>query len=319
MAEDRVSETPNQTYHIPVLLEETIDSLGIKPDGIYVDGTAGGGGHSSEILRRLTTGMLISIDRDPDAIAQVTDRLGDSPNIRIVHSRYSEMAQVLDDLGIEAVDGVLLDIGVSSHQLDCAERGFSYHADAPLDMRMASAGQTAADLVAELPWQRLAEIFSRYGEEKFSASIAKAICREREKAPIETTLQLADIIRDAVPAAARRDGHPARRVFQALRIAVNDELGELERGLEAAFGRLRPDGRLSVITFHSLEDRITKQTMAEWCSGCTCPPQFPVCVCGKTPRAKLLTRKPVEASKEELERNLRARSAKLRTCVKIHD
>ncbi len=306
-------------YHIPVLLEETIDSLGIKPDSIYVDGTAGGGGHSSEILRRLTTGMLVSIDRDPDAIAQVTGRLGDSPNIRIVHSRYSDMAQVLDSLGIDRVDGVLLDIGVSSHQLDCAERGFSYHSDAPLDMRMASDGATAADLVAALPWQKLAEIFSRYGEEKFSAQIAKAICREREKAPIETTLQLADIIRDAVPAAARRDGHPARKVFQALRIAVNDELGELERGLEAAFEKLRPEGRLSVITFHSLEDRITKQAMAAWCSGCTCPPQFPVCVCGKTPRARLLTKKPAEASREELERNTRARSAKLRTCIKLHD
>lgn len=316
MAEKDISGQ-ERCYHIPVLLEETIDSLAIKPDGIYVDGTAGGGGHSSEILSRLTTGTLVSIDRDPDAIAQVTGRLGSSPNIRIVHSRYSEMTSVLDLLGIESVDGILLDIGVSSHQLDCGERGFSYHTDAPLDMRMASAGKTAAELVAELPWQRLAEIFSRYGEEKYSAPIAKAICREREKAPIETTLQLADIIRDAVPAAARRDGHPARRVFQALRIAVNDELGELERGLEAAFSRLKPEGRLSVITFHSLEDRITKQAMADWCSGCTCPPQFPVCVCGKTPRARLLTKKPVEASSEELERNPRSRSAKLRTCIKL--
>jgi len=310
--------TQEKCYHIPVLLEETIDSLAIKPDGIYLDGTAGGGGHSSEILSRLTSGRLISIDRDPEAIAQVTARLGSSPNITIVHRRYSEMASVLDELGIDAVDGILLDIGVSSHQLDCAERGFSFHSDAPLDMRMASEGRTAADLVAELSWQRLAEIFSRYGEEKFSAPIAKAICREREKSPIETTIQLADIIREAVPAAARRDGHPARRVFQALRIAVNDELGELERGLEAAFSKLKPEGRLSVITFHSLEDRLTKQTMAEWCSGCTCPPQFPVCVCGKTPRARLVNRKPIEASKKELELNPRSRSAKLRTCVKLY-
>lgn len=319
MKESDALRSPEQCYHVPVLLKETIESLAIKPDGVYVDGTAGGGGHSSEILKRLESGMLISIDRDPDAIAEVTRRLGASDKIRIVQSRYSEMDSVLDGLGIDRVDGVLLDIGVSSHQLDCAERGFSYHSDAPLDMRMAGDGRTAADLVAELPWQRLAEIFSRYGEEKFSAQIAKAICREREIKPIETTLQLADIIREAVPAAARRDGHPARKVFQALRIAVNDELGELERGLEAAFARLKPDGRLSVITFHSLEDRLTKQTMAEWCSGCTCPPEFPVCVCGKTPRAKLLFKKPAEASKEELELNPRSRSAKLRTCIKLHD
>ncbi len=319
MNEGEKLRSPEQSYHVPVLLSETIDSLAIKPNGVYVDGTAGGGGHSSEILKRLDSGLLISIDRDPEAISEVTRRLGASKNIRIIKSRYSEISAVLDELNIARVDGVLLDIGVSSHQLDCSERGFSYHNDAPLDMRMASEGRTAADLVAELPWQRLAEIFSRYGEEKFSAQIAKAICREREKSPIETTLQLADIIREAIPAAARRDGHPARRVFQALRIAVNDELGELERGLEAAFSRLAPEGRLSVITFHSLEDRLTKQTMAEWCSGCTCPPEFPVCVCGKTPRAKLLFKKPKEASEEELERNPRSRSAKLRTCIKLHD
>lgn len=319
MKESDALRSTEQCYHVPVLLEETIESLAIKPDGVYVDGTAGGGGHSSEILIRLESGTLVSIDRDPDAINEVTRRLGADKRIRIVRSCYSDMDRVLDDLGIDRVDGILLDIGVSSHQLDCAERGFSYHADAPLDMRMAGEGRTAADLVAELPWQRLAEIFSRYGEEKFSAQIARSICREREKTPIETTLQLADIIRDAVPAAARRDGHPARRVFQALRIAVNDELGELERGLEAAFGRLSVGGRLSVITFHSLEDRLTKQTMADWCSGCTCPPEFPVCVCGKTPRARLLNKKPTEASREELERNPRSRSAKLRTCIKLHD
>ena len=304
-------------YHIPVLLQPTIELLDIRPEGTYFDGTAGGGGHSSAILERIGSGLLISCDRDPQAIAEVTKRLGEGEHNVIVHDEFSHISDILDRLGIAGVDGVLLDIGVSSHQLDCAERGFSYHSDAPLDMRMASEGRTAADLVAELSWQELAAIFSRYGEEKHSVRIAKAICRERESAPIETTLQLADIIRDAVPAAARRDGHPARRVFQALRIAVNDELGQLERGLEAAFERLNVGGRLAVITFHSLEDRMVKQTMAGWCSGCTCPPEFPVCVCGKQPRAQLVTRKPVEATAEELEANPRSRSAKLRVCTKL--
>ena len=306
-------------YHIPVLLHQTIELLNIDPDGIYFDGTAGGGGHSAAILERIKDGMLISNDRDPQAIAEVTRRLGQGEHNVIVHDEFGNIASTLDRLGIDGVDGVLLDIGVSSHQLDCAERGFSYHNDAPLDMRMASDGPTAADLVAELSWQELAAIFSRFGEEKHSVRIAKAICRERENAPILTTLQLADIIRDAVPAAARRDGHPARKVFQALRIAVNDELGQLERGLEAAFSRLRPNGRLAVITFHSLEDRMVKQAMAEWCKGCTCPPDFPVCVCGKKPRAKLITRKPVEADEAELEINPRSRSAKLRVCERLPD
>ncbi len=306
-------------YHIPVLLEPTVELLDINPDGIYFDGTAGGGGHSSAILERLTGGLLISVDRDPRAIAEVTARLGQGEHNVIVHDEYSHICEILDRLNIDGVDGVLLDIGVSSHQLDCAERGFSYHSDAPLDMRMASEGPTAADLVAGLSWQELAAIFSRYGEEKHSVRIAKAICSRREQQPIRTTLQLADIIRDAVPAAARRDGHPARRVFQALRIAVNDELGQLERGLEAAFSRLRPNGRLAVITFHSLEDRMVKQTMAGWCTGCTCPSHFPVCVCGKKPKAQLVTRKPVEATPEELERNPRSRSAKLRVCRRLPD
>jgi len=306
-------------YHIPVLLHQTIELLNIDPDGVYFDGTAGGGGHSAAILERIKGGLLISNDRDPQAIAEVMRRLGQGEHNIIVHDEFGNIASTLDRLGIDGVDGVLLDIGVSSHQLDCAERGFSYHNDAPLDMRMASDGPTAADLVAELSWQELAAIFSRFGEEKHSVRIAKAICRERENAPILTTLQLADIIRDAVPAAARRDGHPARKVFQALRIAVNDELGQLERGLEAAFSRLRPNGRLAVITFHSLEDRMVKQAMAEWCKGCTCPPDFPVCVCGKKPSAKLITRKPVEADEAELEINPRSRSAKLRVCERLPD
>jgi len=304
-------------YHVPVLLQPTIELLDINPGGVYFDGTAGGGGHSSAILQHIESGLLISCDRDPQAIAEVTRRLGQGEHNRIVHDEFSNISAILDRLEIDGVDGVLLDIGVSSHQLDCAERGFSYHNDAPLDMRMASEGRTAADLVAELSWQELAAIFSRYGEEKHSVRIAKAICRERESEPIRTTLQLADIIREAVPAAARRDGHPARRVFQALRIAVNDELGQLERGLEAAFERLNLNGRLAVITFHSLEDRMVKQTMAGWCSGCTCPPDFPVCVCGRQPRARLITRKPVEATAEELEANPRSRSAKLRVCQKL--
>ncbi|MBE6754185.1 MAG: 16S rRNA (cytosine(1402)-N(4))-methyltransferase RsmH [Ruminococcaceae bacterium] len=307
-------------YHIPVLLEQTAEAMNIRQGGIYVDGTAGGGGHSAEILRQLGgTGRLIAIDRDPDAIAEVTRRLGHNPNITIVHSEYSRIREVLDELEIAAVDGVLLDIGVSSHQFDCAERGFSYHHDAPLDMRMSSEGTTAADLIAQLDWKQLAEIFSRYGEEKFSAAIAKSICRKRETAPIETTAQLAEIISAAYPAAARRDGHPARKVFQALRIAVNDELGELERGLESAFRCLKTGGRLSVITFHSIEDRITKRAMAEWCKGCTCPPEFPVCVCGKKPRAKLALRHPASATEEELARNPRSRSARLRVCEKLEE
>lgn len=304
-------------YHIPVMLEETIDALALRPDGIYFDGTAGGGGHSAAILSRLTDGLLISADRDPQAIEQVTKRLGVGEHNRIVHSEYSAVESVLDGLGIDRVDGVLLDIGVSSHQLDCAERGFSYHSDAPLDMRMSSSGETAADLVARLSWQELAAIFSRYGEERFAVPIAKAVCREREQAPVDTTLRLAEIIKSAVPAAVCRQGHPARQCFQALRIAVNDELGELERGLEAAFSRLKAGGRLAVITFHSLEDRIVKQTMAGWCTGCTCPPQFPVCVCGKTPRARLVNKKPIEPSEREQKENPRSRSARLRVCEKL--
>ncbi|MBO5252974.1 MAG: 16S rRNA (cytosine(1402)-N(4))-methyltransferase RsmH, partial [Clostridia bacterium] len=243
--------------HKPVLFEETIDSLNIDPEGTYIDGTAGGGGHSSAILERLTTGTLLSIDQDPDAIAVVTKRLAKYPGSVIAKGNFSEMTRLAVENNITAVDGVLLDIGVSSYQLDAAERGFSYHADAPLDMRMSKSGTSAADLVNTLSWQQLAEIISRYGEDKSAARIAKGIVAAREQKPIETTLELAEIIRESVPAAVRRaEGHPARRTFQALRIAVNGELDALRAGLEAAFSLLKPGGRLSVITFHSLEDRI---------------------------------------------------------------
>jgi len=303
--------------HTPVLLHETMEGLNIRPEGTYIDGTAGGGGHSEEILKRLTTGRLVSIDQDPDAIQTVTERLSGYPGSRIVQRNFSEMDEVARELGITEVEGVLLDIGVSSHQFDTAERGFSYHSDAPLDMRMSQSGESAADLVNRLTWQELAEIFSRFGEERSSKRIAQAIVKSREEKPIETTLQLADIVRESVPAAVRREpGHPARKVFQALRIATNAELDRLSQGLDAAFGLLAPGGRLAVITFHSLEDRIVKRRMAEWCTGCTCPPDFPVCVCGKEPKARLVNRKPIQATEQEVEENPRSRSAKLRICEK---
>ena len=303
--------------HIPVLLSETLEGLNIKPQGIYVDGTAGGGGHSSEILKRLKGGMLYSIDRDPDAIKTVTERFKDEPCSTIVRGRFGDMKELLSELSVEKVDGVLLDIGVSSHQLDTAQRGFSFHEDAPLDMRMSQEGQSAADLVNNLPYAELARIIGTYGEDKFASSIARAIVKYREEKEIVTTLELSEIIKSAVPQRVRREGHPARQTFQAIRIAVNDEFGELERGLDSAFEMLNPGGRLAVITFHSIEDRITKQRMQKWCTGCTCPPDFPVCVCGNKPKAKLITRKPLTATKEELAVNQRSRSAKLRVCEKL--
>ncbi|MBQ4568450.1 MAG: 16S rRNA (cytosine(1402)-N(4))-methyltransferase RsmH [Ruminococcus sp.] len=303
--------------HLSVLLSETIEGLNVKPDGIYVDGTAGGGGHSSEILKRLKSGKLYSIDRDPDAIKTVSERFKNEPCSVIVKGRFGDMKQLLEERGVSSVDGVLLDIGVSSHQLDTASRGFSFHEDAPLDMRMSQEGQTAAQLVNTLPFAELARIIGTYGEDKYAASIARAIIRNREEKEIETTLELAEIIKSAVPQKVRREGHPARQTFQALRIAVNDEFGELERGLESAFEMLKPGGRLAVITFHSIEDRITKQAMQRWCTGCTCPPDFPVCVCGNKPKAKLVNRKPLTASAEELAQNSRSRSAKLRVCEKL--
>lgn len=303
--------------HIPVLLNETIDGLNIQKNGIYVDGTAGGGGHSAEILSHLDKGKLVSIDQDPDAIRCVKERFKDNPNSIIIKGNFGNMKELLNARGIYCVDGVMLDIGVSSHQLDTGERGFSFHEDAPLDMRMSQSGQSAADLVNTLPYAELARIINNYGEEKYASSIAKNIVKAREQKPIETTLQLAQIIKDSVPQKVRRDAHPARKTFQALRIAVNRELDVLEQGLDDAFELLSAGGRLAVITFHSLEDRIVKQKMASWCVGCTCPKDFPVCVCGNKPKAKLINRKPIVASESELEQNVRSRSAKLRVCEKL--
>lgn len=303
--------------HQPVLLKQTIESLAVNPDGIYLDGTAGGGGHSSEILKRLKNGRLICVDQDPDAVRTLTNRFANFGNVSIVQSNFSEIPQIISDLNISSLDGVLLDIGVSSHQLDTAERGFSYHNDAPLDMRMSQSGTTAGELVNTLPFSDLVHILSAYGEEKFAKNIARAIEREREKEPINSTLRLAEIVKSAYPASKRHDKHPARKTFQALRIAVNGELDRLSEGLDNAFSVLKAGGRLSVITFHSLEDRMVKQRMAKWCEGCTCPKDFPICVCGNKPRAELLTRKPVEADEAERNENPRSRSAKLRCCVKL--
>lgn len=303
--------------HITVLLKEAVDGLNIRPDGIYADGTAGGGGHSAEILSRLDTGALYCIDRDPDAIAVVTERFKSDGRVHIVRGNFGNIANLLRDEGISGLDGVLLDIGVSSHQLDERSRGFSYHDEAPLDMRMSQSGTTAADLVNSLDVSELSRIISLYGEEKYAYSIAKGIVRYRDEKPIQTTTELAEIIKENVPQRVRRDGHPARKTFQALRIAVNRELDELESGLEGAFELLNKGGRLSVITFHSLEDRIVKQFMSSMAQGCTCPKDFPVCVCGKKPQAKIITRKPIYPSGQETESNPRARSAKLRICEKL--
>ncbi len=305
--------------HTPVLLRETIDGLNIRANGIYVDGTAGGGGHSSEILKKLKTGKLISIDQDPDAIATVTQRFKDNENSIVIKGNFSDMKELLNCRGICRVDGVLLDIGVSSHQLDTAERGFSFHEDAPLDMRMSQSGKTAADLVNNLSQKELSRIIYTYGEEKYADSISRSIVKYREEKPIETTFELAEIIRNSVPERVRRAGHPARKTFQALRIEVNHELDALEKGLDEAFEMLSEGGRLAVITFHSLEDRIVKQKMASWYQGCTCPKDFPVCVCGNKPKAKPITRKPVVANEQELSTNPRSRSAKLRICERISE
>ena len=301
--------------HISVLLDETIDSLNIKPDGIYVDGTAGGAGHSSEIAKRLKNGRLIALDQDPDAIKVATERLKPY-NATVIQSNFSDMDKVLKDLNINKVDGILLDLGVSSYQLDTAERGFSYHKESALDMRMSKSGISAEDIVNDFSETELSDIFWRFGEEKFSRKIASKIVSERGKNRITTTTQLAEIIANAYPASARRDGHPARKCFQAIRIAVNAELDRLNEALDKAFDLLNKDGVLSIITFHSLEDRMVKLRFKEYCTGCTCPPDFPVCVCGKTPKGHLLTRKPIEPSERELVNIPRSRSAKLRVIIK---
>lgn len=307
-------------HHISVLLDECLDGLAIKPDGIYVDGTLGGAGHSGQIVRRLTTGRLIGIDRDPVALAAAGERLeAYKDKVTLVHANFCEMARVLQDLQIPGVDGILLDLGVSSPQLDDGERGFSYMADAPLDMRMNGQDTlTAAIVVNEWSQEEIRRILYAYGEERYAPQIAAAICRRRAEKPIETTLELVDVIRSAMPPAALREKqHPAKRSFQAIRIAVNDELGAVEKVMEDATALLNPGGRLAVITFHSLEDRIVKTAMGAASKGCTCPPSFPVCVCGKKPKVKLISRKPVVASAQELEANPRARSAKLRICEKL--
>ena len=307
-------------HHISVLLDECLDGLAIKPDGIYVDGTLGGAGHSGQIVRRLTTGRLIGIDRDPVALAAAGKRLEPyKDKVTLVHANFCEMARVLQDLQIPGVDGILLDLGVSSPQLDDGERGFSYMADAPLDMRMNGQDTlTAAIVVNEWSQEEIRRILYAYGEERYAPQIAAAICRRRAEKPIETTLELVDVIRSAMPPAALREKqHPAKRSFQAIRIAVNDELGAVEKVMEDATALLNPGGRLAVITFHSLEDRIVKTAMGAASKGCTCPPSFPVCVCGKKPKVKLISRKPVVASAQELEANPRARSAKLRICEKL--
>ncbi|MBQ2603586.1 MAG: 16S rRNA (cytosine(1402)-N(4))-methyltransferase RsmH [Acutalibacteraceae bacterium] len=304
--------------HKSVLLNESIEGLNIKPDGIYVDGTAGGGGHSFEIAKRLSeNGRLIAIDQDPDAIKAASQRLKDFQNVTIVRNNFSNIKEVLFELGVDSVDGVLLDIGVSSWQLDSPERGFSYHYDAPLDMRMSREGISAYDIVNESTPQELLSILTQYGEEKFAKNIVRSIIKARETAPVKTTTELAELVKNAYPAKARQKGHPARKTFQALRIAVNGELDVLREGLDNAFDVLNVNGRLAVITFHSLEDGIVKQTMKKWCEGCTCPPEFPVCVCGKKPKAELVNRRPIEPSQTELEQNNRARSARLRICKKL--
>ena len=310
----------SEFHHISVLLDECIDGLAIKPDGIYVDGTLGGAGHSSQIVKRLTTGRLIGIDRDPVALKAAGEQLAPyADRVTLVHSNFCEIASVLKDLNIPGVDGILLDLGVSSPQLDDGARGFSYMADAPLDMRMNNQDSlTAHTVVNTWSYEELKRILYDYGEERYAPKIAAAICSRREQAPIETTLELVDVIRSAMPAVALREKqHPAKRSFQAIRIAVNDELGSVEKVMEDAIPCLNPGGRLAIITFHSLEDRIVKNGMAAASKGCTCPPSFPVCVCGKKPKVKLISRKPIISGQEELDRNPRARRAKLRVCEKL--
>lgn len=306
--------------HKSVLLQECLDGLNIKPDGIYVDGTLGRAGHSREIAKRLTSGRLIGIDRDAAALEAAPARLeGLMDRVKLVRGNFSQVGEILRKLDIPAVDGMLFDLGVSSPQLDEAARGFSYLQDAPLDMRMdQSAALTAYEVVNEWSQEELKRILWQYGEERYAGPIAAAIVRHRAQAPVRTTLELADLIRSAMPAkACREKQHPAKRSFQAIRIAVNDELGEVERMLDTALDLLNPGGRLAIISFHSLEDRLVKTAYAGWAKGCTCPPDFPVCVCGKTPKVRLVGKKPIVSTPQELEENPRARSAKLRVAEKL--
>lgn len=306
--------------HKSVLLKECMEALAIKPEGIYLDGTLGGAGHSFEIVKRLTTGRLIGVDRDPAALEAAAKRLAPYMNhVTMVHSNFCELDKILDDLGIEAVDGMLFDLGVSSPQLDDAQRGFSYMADAPLDMRMnREDALTAFEIVNTWPKDELRRILYDYGEERYAPQISAGIVRAREKAPIQTTLALVEVIKSSMPPQALREKqHPAKRSFQAIRIAVNDELNSVSKLMRTAFSRLKPGGRLAVITFHSLEDRIVKSEMLQAAKGCTCPPEFPVCVCGKKPLVQIITRKPILSGEEELEENPRARSAKLRVAEKL--
>ena len=302
--------------HIPVLFNETIDSLQIKSDGVYVDCTSGGGGHSAAILERLENGRLICLDQDPQAIETLQKRFGEDKRVTVVKTNFSDIKNVLQNLGIEAVDGVLADLGVSSHQLDTAERGFSFHSDAPLDMRMSMQGMSAADVVNTYSEPELSNVIFRYGEEKYSRSIARAIVKAREKKKIETTFELTDIIKSAMPAKAMRDGHPSRKTFQALRIEVNGELSRLPDAIESMFDCLKVGGVLSIISFHSLEDSVVKNKFKEFTQGCTCPKEFPVCICGNTPRGALAFRGKTPSA-AELEENPRSRSAKLRSIVKL--
>ena len=308
--------------HRPVLLDECIEALAIRPDGVYLDGTLGRAGHSREIVKRLTTGRLICVDRDQAALDAAGERLaGWLDRVTLVHSNFDRVADILDELGLRGADGMLFDLGVSSPQLDDASRGFSYMADAPLDMRMdRSEGLTAADVVNTWPQEELRRILQQYGEERYAPSIAAAIVRRRQERPIATTGELVEVIKSGMPAKALKEKqHPAKRSFQAIRIAVNDELASVDRMLQGAVPRLNRGGRLAVITFHSLEDRIVKNALAQFARGCICPPDFPVCVCGRTPDVKLTPKKPILPSEGEIEENPRARSAKLRVAEKLKD
>lgn len=304
--------------HISVLYYETLDALNIIPDGIYVDCTCGGAGHSRGLLERLgEKGRLIAIDQDPEAIEVIKERIGSDPRVTVVHDNFSNLKAILTSLGIDRVDGIMADLGVSSHQLDTAERGFSYNSDAPLDMRMSKEGLSAYDVVNSYSERELMIILRDYGEEKFAGRIAKSIVSHRQTKPIETTFELAEIVKNAIPAATRRTGgHPAKRSFQAVRIEVNAELRKLQETLDDMFYSLSNGGRLAIITFHSLEDRIVKKAFQGYCKGCECPPGTPVCICGKTPEGKLPFKKKT-ASPEELEKNMRSRSATLRSIEKI--